>query len=102
MFTAEFAGQAARVVRPGGHLHIATDVEEYFGVMQKLVAGQLAFTAVPLPVPAEGEPEALTNFERKYQLEGRPIYRAVYERGGEETSTSSRNASSCRDLGTGL
>src|SRR4051794_25771429 len=78
VFTEEFAAQAARVVRPDSHLHIATDVEEYFGVMRQLVAQQPAFTEVPLPVPAEGEPEALTNFERKYRLEGRPIYRAVY------------------------
>jgi tRNA (guanine-N7-)-methyltransferase len=89
VFTAEFATQAARIVRPGGHLHIATDVEEYFHVMQGLVTEQPAFHPVPLPVPAEGEPEALTNFERKYRLEGRPIYRAVYERGPETTAADS-------------
>jgi tRNA (guanine-N7-)-methyltransferase len=80
VFTPEFAAQAARVVRPGGRLHIATDVEEYFHVMQGLVAEQPAFQLVVLPAPAEGELEALTNFERKYRVEGRPIYRAVYER----------------------
>jgi tRNA (guanine-N7-)-methyltransferase len=80
VFTAEFAEQAARVIRPGGRLHLATDVEEYYHVMQGLVAQQPELVPIPVPTPAEGEPKALTNFERKYRLEGRPIYRALYER----------------------
>ena len=38
----------------------------------------------PLPPPQLHEPhhdlDYLTNFERKYRQEGRPIYRAAYER----------------------
>ena len=42
-----------------------------------LTAGQLR----PLPTPEADETEFLTNFERKYRLEGRPIYRAMFEKG---------------------
>jgi hypothetical protein len=34
------------------------------------------------PVNRADDAEYLTNFERKYRQEGRPIYRALYERGG--------------------
>src|SRR5262249_2601204 len=33
VFTADFAADSARVLKPGGYFRIATDVEEYFGVM---------------------------------------------------------------------
>jgi tRNA (guanine-N7-)-methyltransferase len=69
-----------RALVPGGVLWIATDVEEYFGVMRALVAAHPRFEPRPLNEPKEPEHELdyLTNFERKYRIEGRPIFRALY------------------------
>ncbi len=82
VFTADFAAQCARVLRPGGRLHVVTDVADYFAVMQELLAQETSL--VPLPLPPLNEPahdlDYLTNFERKFRKEGRPIYRGLYER----------------------
>jgi len=63
-----------------GHLYLVTDVEEYFHVMTQLLAEQTALASLPTPEP--GTPahdlDYLTNFERKFRKEGRPIYRAAY------------------------
>jgi tRNA (guanine-N7-)-methyltransferase len=82
LFTAEFAGQCQRVLRPGGHLHLATDVEEYFGIITGLVRQCPAFEGLPPPEAREPahDMDYLTNFERKYRKEGRPVYRASYHR----------------------
>jgi tRNA (guanine-N7-)-methyltransferase len=63
-----------------GELHVATDVEEYFGVIRDLMAAHPRFVELPLPDVNEPEHDLdyLTNFERKYRIEGRPIYRAQY------------------------
>ena len=57
-----------------------TDVEEYFGVMMELMAAHPEFVPQSLPEMSEPEHELdyLTNFERKYRIEGRPIHRAQY------------------------
>lgn len=69
-----------RTLKPGGSLWIATDVEEYFGVIRDLVSEHTRFTWQELAEPKDPEHELdyLTNFERKYRIEGRPIYRAHY------------------------
>ena len=71
---------AERTLIPGAELHVVTDVLEYFGVIQDLMAEHPRFTIQPVPVPPEAthELDYLTNFERKYRLEGRPIYRTLY------------------------
>ena len=71
---------AERTLIPGSELHVVTDVEEYFGVIQALMAEHTRFTKLPVPIPhdAEHELDYLTNFERKYRIEGRPIHRALY------------------------
>jgi len=65
---------------------IATDVEAYHGVMTQIVR-ELgpAFRELPPPDPTEPrhDMDYLTNFERKFRKEGRPIYRAAYERTAE-------------------
>jgi tRNA (guanine-N7-)-methyltransferase len=76
VFTPEFAAEAARVLKTGGALHIATDVEEYFGVMAGIVRAMPAFRELPV---ASGEGYQ-TNFERKAQLKGTPVWRAAFER----------------------
>ncbi len=82
VFTADFAAQCLRVLRPAGRLHVATDVEEYYGIMRELVAQLPALWPVPTPEP--GDPvhdlDYLTNFERKFRKEGRPIYRQIWEK----------------------
>lgn len=84
VFTAEFAEQCARILRPGGRLHVATDVAEYFQVIADLV-GQTRL--ITLPPPAAGQPaddlDYLTNFERKKRKAGLPIYRGAWVAGAE-------------------
>jgi tRNA (guanine-N7-)-methyltransferase len=83
VFTPDFAHTAGAVIRPGGRLLIATDVEAYFGVMTQIVRELgAAFRDLSRPLPAEPthDMDYLTNFERKFRKEGRPIYRAAYER----------------------
>jgi tRNA (guanine-N7-)-methyltransferase len=84
VFTPEFAVQCVRVLRPGGHLYVVTDVEEYFQVITGLLAEQSGLRRLPPPELKEPghDLDYLTNFERKFRKEGRPIHRAVYERVG--------------------
>jgi tRNA (guanine-N7-)-methyltransferase len=82
VFTAEFVGECARVLRPGGEMHAVTDVQEYAQVMADLLAAQPALR--PLPVPEPYQPmhdlDYLTNFERKFRKQGKPIFRMRYAR----------------------
>jgi tRNA (guanine-N7-)-methyltransferase len=85
VFTPEFAAACERALRPGGRLHIVTDVEEYFGVMTELAAARPGLH--PLPAD-EGQGQAeerdyLTNFDRKSREQGRAVYRAMFERAGD-------------------
>ena len=82
MFDATLLSNVARTLIPGGDFWIASDVQEYYGVMTALVADDPCFG--PRSWPELKDPEHdldyLTNFERKYRIEGRPIYRARYGR----------------------
>jgi tRNA (guanine-N7-)-methyltransferase len=83
VFTADFAAQCERVLRPGGRLYVVTDVPEYFQVITELVAQNTRLRPLPLPdlrAPAD-DLDYLTNFERKFRKQGRPIHRGIYERG---------------------
>jgi tRNA (guanine-N7-)-methyltransferase len=83
VFTPEFAEQCLRVLRAGGALSAATDVQEYAVVMAAVLAGLPAFRPVPPPEP--GTPahdlDYLTNFERKFRKQGKPICRLRYVKG---------------------
>jgi tRNA (guanine-N7-)-methyltransferase len=70
LFTAEFALEVARILKSDGSLHFATDVEEYFTQTRELVRQQERLREVDV-----SEPAIVTNFERKYRLEGRAIHR---------------------------
>src|SRR5262249_37948821 len=63
----EFLAQAARILMPGGRLHAWTDVAEYFGVMNALVAENPDFLAVAVPEerPPRHDMDYHTSFERK-------------------------------------
>src|SRR5262249_50599173 len=76
---------------PAGRPHdrrrpIAPHVAASQGVMTQIVR-ELGPAFRELPPPAPTEPrhdmDYLTNFERKFRKEGRPIYRAAYERTAE-------------------
>jgi tRNA (guanine-N7-)-methyltransferase len=82
VFTPEFAAGCERVLRPGGVLHVVTDVEEYFQVMRQTVAEHTRLRERPPPpeqAPAH-DLDYLTNFERKFRKQGKPIYRADFEK----------------------
>ncbi len=82
LFTREFADMVLRVLKMGGVLHFVTDVQDYFEMVTELLAGIPAFAL--LDPPAENNPEHdmdyLTNFERKFRREGRPIHRSRYRK----------------------
>jgi tRNA (guanine-N7-)-methyltransferase len=82
LFTAEFVALCGRILQPAGQLHIATDVPDYFQVMMELMSQTHDFH--PEPPPSEREPQHtmdyLTNFERKFRQQGKPIHRAIYSR----------------------
>jgi tRNA (guanine-N7-)-methyltransferase len=80
VFTESLLNDVERTLKPGGELRIASDVEEYFGIIKALVSARERFheEAVPEPRAPEHTLDYLTNFERKYRIEGRSIYRAFY------------------------
>jgi tRNA (guanine-N7-)-methyltransferase len=82
LFTEEIARQCQRVLRPGGQLHVVSDVQEYFEIITSLVDGLPQLERQPTPDVRDPEHDFdyLTNFDRKYRQEGRPIYRARWER----------------------
>jgi tRNA (guanine-N7-)-methyltransferase len=81
VFTESFVADVERALEPGGELWMATDVEDYFAVMRRLVQARPAFALQPAPEPKapEHDLDYLTNFERKYRIEGRAIFRAHYK-----------------------
>jgi tRNA (guanine-N7-)-methyltransferase len=83
VFTPEFAADVARVLTTGGRLLIASDVEEYFGVMTGIVRAMPEFVEKPDEAErAAPRTEAgyATNFERKAREGGGGVWRAVHER----------------------
>lgn len=80
VFCEPFVIDVARALSAQGDFHFATDVQEYFGVMRELMSEHPEFLpqVEPEPKTPEHELDYLTNFERKYRIEGRPIYRAHY------------------------
>lgn len=70
----EFAAALHRTLAPGGTIHLATDVADRFEAMLA------AFEGLPFEVNTDAPRDAMpiTNFERKYSAEGRPIYRVRF------------------------
>jgi tRNA (guanine-N7-)-methyltransferase len=82
LFTEEFACQCVRVLAGGGHLHLATDVRDYFAETLQILRRFEPLTPVPPPEAAAPthDMDYLTNFERKYRREQRAVYRAMWEK----------------------
>ena len=80
-FNDALVASIGRILQPGGELHVASDVEEYFDLIRELIATNPGFHERPAPEAEapEHDFDYLTNFERKYRLEGRPIYRSAYD-----------------------
>jgi tRNA (guanine-N7-)-methyltransferase len=82
LFTPEFAELILTVLQPHGRLHFVTDVQDYFEWVSESLRANPRF--VLQPPPTENQPQHamdyLTNFERKFRQEGRPIYRSLYEK----------------------
>jgi tRNA (guanine-N7-)-methyltransferase len=69
-----FLAQIVRTLIPAGRLQIVTDHAEYFQQIQQAIAqSPLKLTDYPHPAATTGE-LAGTNFERKYQRQGRPFF----------------------------
>jgi tRNA (guanine-N7-)-methyltransferase len=82
VWTPEFAADCERVLWPGGRLHAATDVADYYQVIRDLLDRRPGLRLVT-ESERSGPPapdEALTNFERKARQKGGSVYRAEYER----------------------
>jgi tRNA (guanine-N7-)-methyltransferase len=81
MIRPEFLTVVERLIPVGGLLSVATDVEEYFGVMQRVLdASPILRRLADIDPQMDARVDYLTHFERKYRLEGRSIWRARYER----------------------
>jgi tRNA (guanine-N7-)-methyltransferase len=79
LFTTDFASQCTRVLIPGGRLHLATDVADYFQIMSEFLRQQRGLQAISVQqLDLASDAEFQTNFERKSRLQGRAIHRAVY------------------------
>lgn len=82
VFNESFASQAARVIQPQGYLYLATDVAEYFQVMMMIMNERSEFVALDVgrEEAAEDPAKPATNFEKKARNEGRPVWRARFQR----------------------
>jgi len=70
-----FVPTIMRVLKPGGQLRVVTDHKEYYEQIEATIKGS-PLTVIEYNRPGSaGEGETVgTNFERKYQREGRPFY----------------------------
>jgi tRNA (guanine-N7-)-methyltransferase len=82
LFSPEFVRACEAVLVPGGCLSIATDVEDYFQAIVKVIAAETKLATVEAPTQETPAGQAFsTNFERKAQLKGTTVHRAVYQKG---------------------
>lgn len=82
VFTADFVADVQRVLIPHGQFLIVTDVADYFEHVKLVMAEFPAFRQMPAPEQHEAEHDLdyLTNFERKFKRDGRPIYRTAFQK----------------------
>lgn len=82
LFQPAFVAAVAQCLRPGGRLAVQTDHAEYFEIIRGLVLGRPEFEQVPFDDPEFGVEAAgvRTNFEIKYDREGRAMHRLAARR----------------------
>ena len=76
--TSAFFTQVARVLEPGGVLHLATDHVPYHEAQQAVVEGLPFFRAAPEAIADLADLE--TDFERKWKAAGKPVPHLAYVR----------------------
>ena len=74
----EFVAALARTLEPGGFVNLATDHADYFAGMLPCFDANGSFERVQPLAPAT--PEEMTDFERDFAMEGRPIHRARFRK----------------------
>lgn len=82
VMTTAFVRDAERVLESNGRLHFWTDVKDYFDEALHVIAKATAL-AGPVPVAqraAEHHLDYRTHFERRVRLNGKPVYRAEFQK----------------------
>ena len=73
LVNAAIASDLWRTLEPGGAVNMATDHQQYFEQMERVMAAMPEFRQEPpLSLPAEAQ----TDFEKEFLAAGRPVYRA--------------------------
>ncbi len=82
LFTQDFVEAVERVLSPGGCMAVQTDHQEYFQQIKQVLAAAPTLEAIAFDESLYGEGHAGpgTNFEVKYEREGRTIYRIAVRR----------------------
>lgn len=75
LVNARFAELAHRALAPGGVLHLRTDDEAYFGVMEQVFGASPLFLRVDTPADLAA---CVTDFERGFHARGVPTRRASW------------------------
>ncbi|HYO46986.1 MAG TPA: tRNA (guanosine(46)-N7)-methyltransferase TrmB [Gemmatimonadota bacterium] len=70
-----FVAAAAEALEQGGELRFVSDHAEYFEEAREVLSAEPALEEAPV---LEEEMTDLTNYERKYRAEGRPIHRTRF------------------------
>ncbi len=70
-----FLEGVARILRPAGALHLATDRKDYFAAMQRSLGADARFASIPAFSRTSDEQ---TDFERIFRRQGLPIYEASF------------------------
>jgi tRNA (guanine-N7-)-methyltransferase len=84
LFREDFAATLMRTLKPGGTIFLASDVQEYFASIVQQFSALPELTQFPWQrdhVTKKGK-LIVTDFERKYQKAGRPIYYAGFQKTG--------------------
>lgn len=74
----EFAAAAARALRPGSPLKIASDHFDYFSAAVEILSAEPLLRA--LQADEQGEWTTGTSYEEKFLAQGRPIHKGIWVR----------------------
>lgn len=77
LFSPTFMDSIHRTLLPGRPIYVATDFEDYFKGIRKLLAADPRFNEIP---PLEPSDEERSDFEITFTTLGRPIYRCGFAR----------------------
>jgi tRNA (guanine-N7-)-methyltransferase len=79
---------------PGGDLHLATDVDDYAGQMQEVVAASGAFSAFSIDECRGHPPRPVTKFEQRGVRLGHRIHDLLFRRLAGPAAEAGRSAQS--------